>query len=192
VSSDRGIYRQSVFRPAKASFAWSFSQSDQVLFRFRLALQHKSGPRIALPAHRLYYPVARYVASVDHTGLLRRSARCSGTTQRARMQQRPSPVSDRLRFCMCGRVRLWLECGPVEKEKRPPPSRQRATWLSACRRRAKRPSALQHQACKRGGEDIAKGLLHLILVRSVTGEPRRLDAWSTRFHCIKQQARCAT
>jgi hypothetical protein len=31
--------------------------SGQVLCRFRLALQRKSGPRIALPAHRLYYPV---------------------------------------------------------------------------------------------------------------------------------------
>jgi hypothetical protein len=32
----------------------------------------------------------RYVASVDHTGLLRRSPRCSVITQRVRMQQRPS------------------------------------------------------------------------------------------------------
>ena len=32
---------------------------------------------------------SRYMASVDHTGLLRRSARCSVTTQHARMQQRP-------------------------------------------------------------------------------------------------------
>jgi hypothetical protein len=27
---------------------------------------------------------------------------------------------------------LWLECGPVEKEKRPPPSRQRATYVAVC------------------------------------------------------------
>jgi hypothetical protein len=33
------------------------SLADQILCRFRLALQRKSGPRIALPAHRLYYPV---------------------------------------------------------------------------------------------------------------------------------------
>jgi hypothetical protein len=45
-------------------------------------------------------------------------------------------LSDRLRFSFL-HVRprvLWLECVPVEKKKRLPPSRQRATWLSACRR----------------------------------------------------------
>jgi hypothetical protein len=45
---------QGVFRPAQASFS-PFSQSDQILCRFRLVLQRKSGPWIALPAHRLYY-----------------------------------------------------------------------------------------------------------------------------------------
>jgi hypothetical protein len=44
-------------QPAKASFTCPFSQSGQILCRFRPALQRKSGPRIALPAHRLYYPV---------------------------------------------------------------------------------------------------------------------------------------
>jgi hypothetical protein len=50
-SSDRPTAQPSFFKP--------FSQSPgQILCRFRLALrQRKSGPRIALPAHRLYYPV---------------------------------------------------------------------------------------------------------------------------------------
>jgi hypothetical protein len=51
------ILWQSVFRPAQPSFFKPFSQSGQILCRFRLTLQRKSGPRIALPAHRLYYPV---------------------------------------------------------------------------------------------------------------------------------------
>jgi hypothetical protein len=49
-------------------YIYNLARSDQTLCRFRLALQRKSGPRIALPVHRLYYPVpSRYVASVDHT-----------------------------------------------------------------------------------------------------------------------------
>jgi hypothetical protein len=64
--------------------ACPFSQSYQVLcqFRFRLALLQRkaqiraadrsSGTPAVLPS--------RYVASVDHTGLLRRSARCSVIT----------------------------------------------------------------------------------------------------------------
>jgi hypothetical protein len=56
----------------------------------------KSGIRAAdrSPGTRLHYPVSIYIASVDHTGLLLRSPRCSVITQRARMQQR-------LRFFMC-------------------------------------------------------------------------------------------
>jgi hypothetical protein len=95
---------QSVFRllqtAAAISFAGlAFSQSDQVLCRFRLALQRKSGPRIALPAHQLCYPGGKHVASVDHTGLLRRPARCSVITQRARMQQRPSSATASVSEC---------------------------------------------------------------------------------------------
>jgi hypothetical protein len=78
-------------------------------------------PQIALPAHRLYMLPSRYayMASVDHTELLRRSPRCSVITQRARVQQRPSqrlhpflPVPPRA---------LLLECGPVAKNTRLPP-----------------------------------------------------------------------
>jgi hypothetical protein len=118
-----------------ASGVWRLAScqlSDQILCRLlvlisqRLALQRKPGPRIALSAHRLHYPVDIWRRlSVDHTtGLLRRSARCStwSHSARASMQQRrpqrpPSFLHVRPRA-------LWLECGPVEKKKRPPPSRQ--------------------------------------------------------------------
>ena len=60
------------------------------------------------------------MASVDHTGLLRRSPRCSVITQRARVQQRPSQRPPP--FLHVPPRALWLECGPVEKKKRPPPS----------------------------------------------------------------------
>jgi hypothetical protein len=44
--------------PDRQSFLhMSIFQSDQILCQFRLALRRKSGPWIALPAHRLYYPV---------------------------------------------------------------------------------------------------------------------------------------
>jgi hypothetical protein len=56
---------------------------------------------------------SRYVASVDHTGLLRCSPRCSMTTQRARMQQRPSSetasVSACAASCFVARVRTSRE-----------------------------------------------------------------------------------
>jgi hypothetical protein len=116
----------------------------------------KSGPRVALPAHQLHYR-SGYVTSVDHTGLLRRSARCSVITQRAHavavvLSQRPPP------FLHVRPRALWLECGPVEKEKRPPPYRQRATWLSACRRLEKRSSSTyQHHAGKRSGGGYREG-----------------------------------
>jgi hypothetical protein len=71
--------------------------------------------------------------------------------QAAAAARRDRPPTEASRMCACVQrpppflhVRpcaLWLECGPVEKKKRRPPSRQRATWLSACRRRAKRPSS---------------------------------------------------
>jgi hypothetical protein len=51
------------------------------------AADRSSGTPAVLPS--------TYVASVDHTTrLLRRSARCSVITQRARMQQRPSSATD--------------------------------------------------------------------------------------------------
>jgi hypothetical protein len=81
---------------------------------------HPTGPRIALPAHRLYVLPSRYMASVDHTGLLRRSPRCSVITQRARIQQRPSQRPPP--FLHVPSRALWLERGPVEKKKRPAPS----------------------------------------------------------------------
>jgi hypothetical protein len=73
-----------------------------LLCRFRLALQRKSGPWIAI------YEVLR-----DHT---------------ARAHAATAVLRDRLRFCMCVRPRaLWLECervrsaGQSRRKKRPPP-----------------------------------------------------------------------
>jgi hypothetical protein len=59
---------------------------------------------------------SRYMASVVHTGLLRRSSRCSVITQRARVQQRPSQQPPP--FLHVPPRALWLECGPVEKKKK--------------------------------------------------------------------------
>jgi hypothetical protein len=87
-----------------------------LLCRFRLALQRKSGPRIALPAHRLYYPVDIWPRSTTRgfCGDLRGA--CSVITQRARVQQRPSQRPPP--FLHVPPRALWLECGPVEKKKR--------------------------------------------------------------------------
>jgi hypothetical protein len=76
----------------------------------------------------------RYVASVNHTGLLRRSPRCSVIAHAA-----TAVLSDRLRFCMCGLVLCGSSVGQSRRKNAlPHPSRARATWLSAYRRRAKR------------------------------------------------------
>jgi hypothetical protein len=153
------------FRPAQASFFKPFSQSGQILCRFRLALQRTSGPWIALPAHRLYYPVDMWPRCVDHTGLLRRSARCSVTTRRTRVQSNNGRLSDRLRFCKCSPVLCDSSAGQP---------RRKNGLLHADGEQTKRPpSRTRHQASKRSGEDIAKGLSHLVLVPSVTAEPRR-------------------
>jgi hypothetical protein len=70
------------------------------------------GSLFALPAHRLYYPVDMWPRS-DHMGRLRRSARCSVITQRARKQQRPSSatasVSACAALCFVARVRASRE-----------------------------------------------------------------------------------
>jgi hypothetical protein len=47
----------------------------------------------------------------------------------------------------------------------------------------------QHQAGKRSGGDIAKGLSHLILVRSVTGEPRRRSEHKITLHKAASEVR---
>jgi hypothetical protein len=109
---------QGVFRPAKAPITSPFSQSDQILCRFRLALQHESGPRIALPAHRLYYPVDIWPRSTTtRTGLLWRSPRFSVITQRARMQRATAVLSDRLRFFMCRLVLCGSSAGQSRRKK---------------------------------------------------------------------------
>jgi hypothetical protein len=71
------------------------------------------GSLFALPAHRLYYPVDMWPRSEHHMGRLRRSARCSVITQRARKQQRPSSatasVSACAASCFVARVRARRE-----------------------------------------------------------------------------------
>jgi hypothetical protein len=109
------------------------------------AADRPSGTPAVLPS--------RYVASVDHMGLLRRPARCSVITQRARMQQRPSSETASVSACVCGLVLCGSSAGQSRRKICLPPSpfRQRATWLSACRRREKRPSSSTRQANKVGG-----------------------------------------
>jgi hypothetical protein len=52
------------------------------------------------PKNRPTVLPSKYVASIDHTGLLRRrSARCSVITQRAGMQQRPSSATASVSAC---------------------------------------------------------------------------------------------
>jgi hypothetical protein len=59
-------------------------------------------------------------------------------------------LSDRLRFFMCRLVLCGSSAGQSRRRKRPLPSRQGVTWLSACRRREKRPSSSTRQANKVG------------------------------------------
>jgi hypothetical protein len=87
------------------------------------------------------------------------------------MQQRP-PSAAASRFCMCGLVLCGSSAGQSRRRKGPLPSRQRATWLSACRQREKRPSSSTRQANEVGRISRRARLSHLILVRLVTGEPR--------------------
>jgi hypothetical protein len=65
------------------------------------AVDRSSGTPAVLPS--------RYVASVDHAGLLRRSPRCSVITQHARMPQRPSQRPPP--FLHVRPRALRLECG---------------------------------------------------------------------------------
>jgi hypothetical protein len=45
------------------------------------------------------------------------------------------------------------------------------------------------QAGKQSGEDVAKGLSHLVLVRSVTGEPRRRLEHKISLHKAASEVR---
>jgi hypothetical protein len=103
------------------------------------AADRSSGTPAVLPG--------RYVASVDHTGLLRRPARCSVITQTARAHAATAVLSDCLRFCMCGLVLYCSSAGqPRRKNALPHPGRD----PRGCRRRAKRPSSSTRQANKVG------------------------------------------
>jgi hypothetical protein len=119
-----------ISRPAQASFTCPFPQPGQVLCRFRPALQRKSGPRIALPAHRLYYLVNMWPRST--TRGFWRSPRCSVIAQRARVQQRPSHVLATASVSSCmGRF----------------PGRAEAAVLRVCRYIASRLPEVRGRAC---------------------------------------------
>jgi hypothetical protein len=130
-----------------------FPQSGQILCRFRLALQRKSGPRIALPAHRLYYPPSRYMASVDHMphgAFAVISEALRGHTARAHAAT-AVPATASVSSCAASGFVARVRASREEKNALPHPGRARATWLSACRWRAKRPSSSTRQANEVGG-----------------------------------------
>jgi hypothetical protein len=98
------------------------------------AADRSSGTPAVLPG--------RYVASVDHTGLLRRPARCSVITQRSHMQQRPSSANASVSACIYGLVLCGSSAGQSRRKNGLyHPGREPCMWLSACRRREKRPSS---------------------------------------------------
>ena len=115
--------------PCQLSFTSPFSQSGQILCRFRLALQRKSGPRIALPAHRLYYPVDIWPRSTTRGffGDLRGAP--WSHSARACSNGRPS---DRLRFFMCRLVLCGSSAGQSRRKNGlPHPGREPRGWLHA-------------------------------------------------------------
>jgi hypothetical protein len=57
--------------------------------------------------------------------------------------------------------------------------------VAGCMPAARKEAIEQHQAGKQSGEDVAKGLSHLIFVRSVTGEPRRRLEHKIALHMHK-------
>jgi hypothetical protein len=117
------------------------------------ALRRKSGPRVvALPAHRgcttqwicgLGRPHGAFAAICE---VLR------GHTARAHAAT--AVLSDRLRLLTSCAASCFVargsSAGQSRRKKRPPQSRQRATWLSACPRREMRPSSSTRQANKVG------------------------------------------
>jgi hypothetical protein len=105
-------------RSPEAVLTCPFSQSDQILCRFRLALRRKSGPRVALPAHRLYYPVdIRPRSSRPHGAFAAICKVLHDHTARAHAANgRPAVLRDRLRFCMCGLVLCGSSAGQSRRK----------------------------------------------------------------------------
>jgi hypothetical protein len=120
---------------------------------------------------------------------LRRSTRCSVITQRARMQQRPSSATASVSACaMCGLVL----CGPSAGQSRrknalPYPGREPRGCLHAGGEQRGHLAAPGRRA--KWGGDVAKGLSHLILVRSVTGEPHRRLEHKISLHKAASEVR---
>jgi hypothetical protein len=83
---------------------------------------------------------------------------------------------------------LWLECGPFEKKKMASPI-PAESHVAVCMPAARKEAIWQYQAGKQSVEDVAKGLSHLILVRSVTGEPRRRLEHKIALHKAASEVR---
>jgi hypothetical protein len=81
---------------------------------------------------------SRYVVSVDHTGLLRRPARCSAViTQHARMQQRPSSATASVSACAASCFVTRVRASREEKTASPIPAESHvAVCMSAARKEA--------------------------------------------------------
>jgi hypothetical protein len=161
--------------------------SDQVLCRIRLALRRKSGPRIALPAHRLHYPVARWPRSTTHhTGLLRRSPITEmrllrDHTMRAstRAHAATAALSNRLRFFMCRLVLCGSSAGQSRRKKRlSHPGRElRGCMHTGGEQRGHLASSSTRQANELGRMSRRASRIWYWFVQS---RASRADAWSTR------------
>jgi hypothetical protein len=133
---------------------------------------------------------SRYMASVDHTGLLRRSPRCSVITQRARVQQRPSQRPPPFLF-MCRLVLCGSSAGQSRRKNGlPHPGREQRGWLHAGGEKRGHLAAPGRQTkwggCRKG--PLASDM-HYALVRSVTGEPRRRLEHKIALHKAANEVR---
>jgi hypothetical protein len=178
------VYPRPLKLPSHAHF---HNRSGQILCRFRLALRRKQIRAADRPSGTPAVLPSRYVASVDHTGLLRRSARCSVITQHARMQQRPSQrPPPLLHVPPCA-----LFCGSSAGQSR------RKNGLS---HPGREPCGCLHAGGEKRGHLAAPGrktkwggYREGPLASDIgsfghrRGPPCR-HTWSTRFHCIRQPA----
>jgi hypothetical protein len=91
------------------------------------------------------------------------------------------------------RRRSGMPRKPAQRRQRASPTPAEShvvTWLSACRRRKKRPSSSTRQANKVGRMSRrASRISHLILVRSVTGEMRRRSEHKIALHKAASEVR---
>jgi hypothetical protein len=148
--------------------------------QIRAADRRPSGTPAVLPG--------RYVTSVDHSHRAF-AAICEVLrdrhSARACINGRPS---DRLRFCMCGLVLCGSSAGQSRRKNAlPHPGREPRGCLHAGGEQR------GHLAAAPGRQTKWGGWLSRRASRTwywfVQSRASRAGAWSTRFHCIKQQAR---